>query len=299
MTLTDIVIQKIIRRLLNGEDYRVEIVELINAQFLQYAIGFFRRIVSAKFDNEIISGDWYKREFLDPNLPTSELIINSGLNKKTIENMYNSVRREIVLKVTEEYYDALHETINTLANQSNDVEIELTIKLGAVSVDLNLSESLIVVNTLAVKRSEIRGGAWSTAGKQVEIPLMRTLAKLYSVPEENYKLKGLTSEDREIDFHFIDKNSNEKNCEVKLMGKGNPESADAVIARDTDIFVADKLSKTNKSQLPKRGAEWVELRSPEGYRRMYEVLQKLGIPCQDFNGDLDDRLDVILPALFE
>lgn len=33
------------------------------------------------------------------------------------------------------------------------------------------------------------------------------------------------------------------------MGKGNPESADAVIARDSKVFVADKLSDLNKKQL--------------------------------------------------
>lgn len=54
-------------------------------------------------------------------------------------------------------------------------------------------------------------------------------------------------------------------CEVKLMGKGNPESADAVIARDNRVFVADKLSDLNKSQLTSLGLEWVELRDTNGY----------------------------------
>ena len=33
------------------------------------------------------------------------------------------------------------------------------------------------------------------------------------------------------------------------MGKGNPESADAVIARGSKVFIADKPSNTNKRQL--------------------------------------------------
>ncbi len=45
------------------------------------------------------------------------------------------------------------------------------------------------------------------------------------------------------------------------MGRGNPESADAVIARDSRIFVADKLSDTNKAQLNSLKVEWVELHS--------------------------------------
>ena len=32
------------------------------------------------------------------------------------------------------------------------------------------------------------------------------------------------------------------------MGKGNPESADAIIARNTNVFVADTLSTQNKNQ---------------------------------------------------
>lgn len=62
------------------------------------------------------------------------------------------------------------------------------------------------------------------------------------------------------------------------MGKGNPESADAVIARDSKVFVADKLSDLNKSQLDHRGVLWVELRSANGFRRFEEVLKVLQIP---------------------
>lgn len=82
---------------------------------------------------------------------------------------------------------------------------------------------------------------------------MLTLCKLYQVADENYAvtLKGTkkeideTSFEREIDFYFKE-GKNEYKCEVKLMGKGNPESADAAIARGSRVFVADKLSDTNK-----------------------------------------------------
>ena len=36
------------------------------------------------------------------------------------------------------------------------------------------------------------------------------------------------------------------------MGQGNPESADAIIARDSDLFVADTLSQQNKDQCDER-----------------------------------------------
>lgn len=125
-------------------------------------------------------------------IKSDELIINSGLNKKTISNMYNSARREIVLEATTEHYEQLYEAINNLVEQGSDIDITLTIKLRGVSVDLNINESLIVINTLAVKRAELRGGAWSTAGKQVEKVLMVVLCKLYGVPENNYDFTGLS-----------------------------------------------------------------------------------------------------------
>ena len=66
-------------------------------------------------------------------------------------------------------------------------------------------------------------------------------------------------------------------CEFKLMGKGNPESADAVIARDSKVFVADKLSDMNKRQLNSLNVDWVELRSENGFQKFAAVLDALKI----------------------
>jgi hypothetical protein len=297
MTLTDSVIQSVIRRLVNGQDYRVEIVALIDAQFLEYVVDFFRRVVEAKLKNQSVTVDWYKREFLDPRLPSDELTINAGLNKKTISNMYNSARREIVLEATAEHYEQLYKTVNRLIEEGGDLDITLTIKFRGVSVDLNINESLIVINTLAVKRAELRGGAWSTAGKQVEKTLMITLCRLFGVPTENYYHTGLTDEQREIDFYLIGADRQKYRCEVKLMGKGNPESADAIIARDSAVFIADKLSDLNKRQLTSRKVEWVELRQVNGYHKFYEILRRLKVPCRDFTGDLSECLDKVLAAI--
>ena len=84
MTITEQVAKNIIKKLLKGEDYRIEVVTLINAEFLQFAIDFFKHIVDAKLKSKDITVDWYKKAFLNPNLPAKEIAINSGLNKKTI-----------------------------------------------------------------------------------------------------------------------------------------------------------------------------------------------------------------------
>jgi len=298
-TITESIVKKILHHLYKGEDYRIEIVTLINAEFLDYVISFFKKIVDAKLRNETINIDWYKKEFLNKSLPSNELIIYSGLNKKTISNMYNSASREIVLQATEEHYSQLYQTINELVANENEIDVTLTLKLNGVSVDLNISESLIVINVLAVKRAELRGGAWSSAGKQVEKNLMVSLCKLYKIPSTNYELTGLTKENREVDFYLISRRNNKYHCEVKLMGKGNPESADGTFnARETHVFIADKLSDTNKNQLNLHRIHWVELRQKDGFKKFPLILKELDIPYTDFSGDITARLEEIFTEMF-
>ena len=302
ITLSSEVTKNIVKKLLRGEDYRIEVVTLINAEFLQYAIEFFKKIVNAKLKNEDITADWYKKEFLNKKLSSDEIAINSGLNKKTIANMYNSARKEIVIEAAFEHYETLYNSIQKLIEDDGDLNITLTIKLKGVSVDLNISESLIVINTLAVKRAALRGGLWSTAGKRVEKPLMETLCLLFGVDRSNYKIKSKNTDNdlsfkREIDFYLV-KGNEEYKCEVKLMGKGNPESADAVIARDSKVFVADKLSQTNKNQLDHLGIEWVELRASNGYLRFATVLDNLYIPHRNITGFTDKELENIFKQIF-
>ena len=304
MTITEQVAKNIIRKLLKGEDYRIEVVTLINAEFLQFAVDFFKKIINAKLINKNITVDWYKKEFLNPDLPARDIAINSGLNEKTIHNMFNSSTREIVIEASNEHYDTLYEAIKNLVDAEHDLDLTLTIKFKGVSVDLNVSESLIVINTLAVKRSALRGGLWSTAGKRVEKPLMQTLCKLYGVSDKNYALKikgkAIAEDDfeREIDFYLVN-NKNQNKCEVKLMGRGNPESADAVIARDSKVFVADKLSDTNKKQLNSRKVEWVELRSAGGFRKFETVLDHLNISRDRLPENIDKKLEIVFKEIFK
>jgi hypothetical protein len=305
MTITEQVTKNIIKRLLKGQDYRIEIVALINAEFLQFAIEFFKKVAQAKIENTEIDGDWYKKTFLNSSLKSDEIAINSGLNKKTINNMYNGATKRIVLDASEEHYDTLYQAINGLVEGQSDIDLSLKIQFRKVSVELNINESLIVINTLAVKRSALRGGLWSTAGKRVEKPLMLTLCELYKVPKENYSVRLIGKSEallegefeREIDFYLLVA-AHQHKCEVKLMGKGNPESADAVIARDSKVFIADKLSDTNKNQLNSLEVCWVELRSVQGFRKFSEVLQELQIPHQEAADFSEAEIDAAVESIF-
>lgn len=301
MTLKEHVIKEIVMRVIKSQDYRIEIVNLINAEFLQFAIDFFKQIVAAKLNSQTITIDWYKKAFLNEDLSSDEIAINSGLNKKTISNMYRSATKQIVIEASNEHFESLYNSIQALVESEHEVDLILTIKFQSVSVDLNVSESLIVINTLAVKRAALRGGLWSTAGKRAEKIIMLTLCKLYKVDSKYYNAEHFVKNkqldvDREIDF-YLKNGQSEFKCEVKLMGQGNPESADAIIARNSKLFVADTLSQQNKNQCDQLDICWVACRDNEGFKRFKIALQKFRIPFVDYTGNLDTDLPNILDEI--
>ena len=77
MSLSNQVKKRIIRNLINGQDYRSDVVLLIDDIFLNYCIDFFKRVIEAKIKNENITTNWYKKEFLNPNLPKQDIAINA------------------------------------------------------------------------------------------------------------------------------------------------------------------------------------------------------------------------------
>lgn len=302
-----LVIKEVIKKLIKSQNYRTVTQKEINNKFLTYCLDFFQKIVSAKLSNTEITEDWYKENFvMNEDLKPEDRAICAGINKKTINNYFNSGKKEIVVSASEDNYEMLVDSISHLIDENNELDLTLSIKFNNVSVDLNLNESLVVITSLAVKRAAITGGAYSAIGKNVEGPLMLTLCKLYDIPSANYSMfiegGGRASYgefDREIDFFLIEGDNTYK-CEVKLMGKGNPEVADAVIARESNIFVADELSDTNTAQLDSLGVYWTSLRRENGFLRFEETLKSLrirySVPSLD---SLDDDLETILNEILE
>ena len=181
-----------------------------------------------------------------------------------------------MLEASLEHYAQLKGLIERLVEDNSDIDIQLTIKFRNVSVELNLNETLIVVNALAVKRAQLRGGQWSLLGKRVEKLLMLTLCNLFSVSDLHYRLVGRST--REVDFYFVNPNGTEFKCEVKLMGRGNPESADAAFARETDLLVADRLSHRTKQTLNEAEKLWVAFDDDDWEQRFNHALTQMGIP---------------------
>lgn len=299
MRLPTVVAREIVERVLTGKDYRPVIVQLIDTEFLNYTVKFFKRVVDAKIEGEKITDDWYRKCMLSPQLPKEEIARNAGLNMKTIQNAHSTTRKQVVLDEAHRHYERLKQIVDELIQGESCFGVEMTLSFRNVSVSLDVVESLIVINALAVARAAIRGGAWSTAGKQVEAPLMETLCALHQVPKRHYDQSQVPASERETDFFLIGDNGEHYRCEVKLLGRGNPESADAPLARSAKVFVADTISNTMKQQLSNAGILWVELRGAQDWTQFAAVLDKLGIPRQPVPIDEKEHwLEKSLNAVF-
>ena len=286
MRFNEIVIKQTIDKLISGKDYREEVINAINVDFLDFALEFFKKILNAKMNDTNINLDWYKKNFINNNkIKPDDAAIFAGMNKKTISNIYGSATKEIMINVANSNIDYLESILDSLGNETDNIGISIKIFYKNISVELNLNESLLVINALATKKIALCGGAWSSIGKRVEKPLMLELCRLCGVPKEFinadiFKKNGELDFDREVDFKLFNKDKSKiYRVEVKLMGKGNPESADAVIARDTNIFIADTLSTQNKNQLKSLNIEFLELKNNKNSLADFKkILARLEIP---------------------
>ena len=285
MTFGEESVRSTVSKLLSGNDYRDEVINAVNSVFFDFTLKFFREIVDAKFSGHELNMLWYSERFINGDILPEDAAVYSGLNKKTITNIYGSATREIVLEAARNNFDYLRKILSELENDAgSDLAVTISISHNDVTVRLSLTESLLVINALATKKLQIRGGAWSAIGKRVEKPLVDELCRRAGVPEENinreiFKKDKNLPYDREVDYKLISITGKVYRVEVKLMGRGNPESADATIARDSDIFIADTLSEQSQSQLKERGTEYLTLRDnlriiPD----FVKILDRLKIP---------------------
>ena len=90
MTFEDKIIQSTVEKLLKGIDYREEIINAINISFLDFSIEFFKKIVNAKFNNESISLDWYKSEFIEKEQLKTD--VTEEILTKTIQEQRNKTK---------------------------------------------------------------------------------------------------------------------------------------------------------------------------------------------------------------
>ena len=296
-TIQGPIVKDIIKELITDGNYRNEVQSLLDATFFNQILTQSSRMIENGLQDNLADGeeDWYKKQLLDNVNDKKDVAYAAGLNLKTIYNIHGSQAKDTVEEKSLEHYNNLSDII-TSASDDTDVKINIQIESEGNTINLDYKTSLIFINSLAVRRAGISGGLWSTAGKQVEGPLMLTLCKMFDVDEKNYAYDGDFDTLREIDFYLISGDRNKQNCEVKLMGRGNPEGADAIYGRDTDVFVGDRLSDLNKQQLDDADVKWVALDDEEGFLRFKKVLEELDIEHSSVD-NIDESLNEALEEL--
>lgn len=283
----------------DGDNHRRVAVDEINRVFLDEAIDFFTTVAEAKLRGEDLSStDWYLDEMLDADRGKEAVAAAAGLAIKSISNIRESTRKEIVVDESIRSYRSLRRTLDELIAAKDAPSLVLTIKIGPVGVDLTIKESLIVVNALAARHEAIRGGAWSTIGKALEVPLMEALCLMFNADEKCWRRAEYQEFPHQIDFVLMS-HGRQYLCEVKLMGKGNPESAKAAHAHNASLLVADRLSEQAKDSLTKNKIEWVAMAESSGWKQFGQVLQEFNIGNDGPRelSELDEVLDRVLDGI--
>lgn len=280
----------------DGENHRRVALDEINRLFLAEALDFFTRIAELKLKGEDLDQtDWYRESLLGGAENKMDIAMAAGLAMKSISNIRESTRKEVVIEESIRSYEALSRTLDELVAARNEPSLVITIKIGPVGVDLTIKESLIVVNALATRHETIRGGSWSAIGNALEVPLMEALCLMFDAEQRNWRRAKHKEFPHQIDFVLMS-HGHQYPCEVKLMGKGNPEGAKAAHAHNASLLVADRLSDLAKSTLETNNVQWVAMAESSGWQRFGLVLDQFNIehgPARSLE-DLDGILDVVL-----
>jgi len=302
-------IKQVVKSLLMGEDYREDFLAVIDALYIEAYLEYFKKVVyKSNYPeqtnlNQLISDseqndddkyNWYENLMLNPQLNKKEIALNAGINMKTITNMHNTTRREVVIDAAKKHFREFIGVLNKMQNKINQIDLKLDLKYGDIFASFDTYEVLFMINAMATIISNIRGGIYSSLGQQIEKPLMLTLSRMVKIPEEYYKKSNNYEDRRQTDFHYFI-NDQKINCEVKLMGKGNPESANSASARYTHIFIANKISDLQKEELKKKRILWLETQGNDNLLEDFcEILKELEIPHTHFKGNYKEHIEEYL-----
>ena len=285
----------VLRRLiLDGENHRRALFQEINRRFLDYAFDYFEAVAAAKADS---GSDWYAEFLQEPGVPVRDRAVRGGLPLKTITNIHGKTSPQVVIAEASSNLVHLHHLISTLRAERGQPSHVATLTVGERELPLTLEESLVVINSLAVKRAQISGGLWSSIGKRVEGPLMLVLCRMFDVSDENWSKVPPKVYPHEIDF-VLQSPGRRCLCEVKMVGRGNPESAKAAPAHGAGLLVADWLSDQQRGVLNGEGIAWVSLADKDGWLRFGRVLDEYDIPHAEGGRPISD-LDAVIEEVLD
>jgi hypothetical protein len=284
-------LKRIVVLLLSSESHRPYLVALKTKIY----IDFF----SSLLDEIGLNADAttpFKKILIDNQPDLDNKLWYSGINHKTVGDTYGSQgvpAKELALK-------EIGSNIRQIVRESKTSLKSITLEYNQGKiVTLNSEELLSLFLAISTRHASLKGGFASSFGKKVEKLFLITICKIFRVSDDNYYAYDIQDEEgfnRETDFYFVN-NDKKFKCELKMMGKGNPEGADSLYARDTSIFIGETLSDTNKKQCEKNNVHWIELKN-SGWKRFGEVFKKLGIKAE-FDPDYEKKLDSILNSIID
>ena len=276
---------EIIRLVLSGEGHRPYMTALKSDIYIDFYISFFEEILNhgqeADFEDIFIK-----------NSDLNDRLLNIGINEKTVGDTYSSASKEMKEKAIKEIGKAITEMIQNKETSIEEVSFKFKDNNEYV---FNAKDFLKMILSTSTNHAKLKGGFASSFGKQVEKPLIKTICKIFGVSENNYEENDQQDDgsySRETDFYIIDDDNNKFKVEFKMMGRGNPEGADSLYARDTSIFMGDTLSETVKKQCEDNGVYWIELRN-NGWNKFGEVLESLNIKYS-FDEEYKENIEKII-----
>ena len=300
VTLSNDMTRHVIRELLtDGGNHRLAVFQAINRTFIRYSLDFLQKATESKSQwvdsdiAEIAESDWYVEFLRSQFTDMDEAEIIGAIPKKTIENIYSGKRKALVRSALEANIEHLIEAFEEARALHGPSEVATVTVDG---IEFTAAQSMLLMNSLAVKRQQINGGFWSAVGNAVEVPLLKSLCRLYEI-DEQYHRGGLKKDNRHQVDYMLRRSGVEYRCEVKLNGRGNPESVTAAIARDPRIVLADHISEQNREKLNSADISWVDFSDNGGFFRFGIALEKFNIPHREAPdlSNLDNILDRILP----
>ena len=264
--------KEILLLLFNGKNHRPYLTALKSKIYSDFYSDFISSIN--------ISGDnlTFEKIFIDNEEEIEKKLWFSGLNKKTVGDTYGSQSQDTLIKAINEIIPTITKIIENTETDLNEIVFRFNGLEGENEVNLKGADLFKILLAVCTRHAALKGGFASSFGKQIEKSLMIMLCKIFNVSENSYHSYDIRDEGnftRETDFYLI-KSQKKFKCEVKMMGRGNPEGADSLYARGTKVFIGDTLSETNKRQCEANSVEWLELRE-NGWLKFGQILDRFKI----------------------
>ncbi len=295
-------IKRLIKSILLNENHRL----ILTASKTDASISFFNDFLNSISERKTLTNDHsfnglfqgieesFFGEYLSSISIEEEKAKNLGIPGKTIGDAMGSKSKEKI----NEGIRLFQPIIDQIISEKNFDLQQVKLNFSDSSHVINSEEFMKLLLASSTWISAINGGFNSSFGKQIEKPIMLTLCKIFNVDQSNYHEYDQLDEgdySRETDFYLRGSRQRDIKCEVKMMGRGNPESIDSAWRKGVKVFVGFEISETGKREANDKGVHTLELRD-KLWIKFDKILNHFKIPNsfdEDWEENIDDYLDEI------